>query len=92
MRNPHNQGNGNQEIRIAPAPQPRFEPQIDRDRLLTIAEVALLTGLTVGTLYHFVSQQRIPVVRISKRCIRFRQSHIYQWWEELTQQAIGEIR
>jgi len=55
------------------------------DRLLTIAEVAALTGLAVGTLYHLVSQRRIPVVRISRRCIRFRLSAILKWWDELSE-------
>jgi excisionase family DNA binding protein len=50
---------------------------------LTIGEVAAVTGLAVGTLYHFVSQRRIPVVRISRRCIRFRLSEILKWWDEL---------
>jgi excisionase family DNA binding protein len=54
-------------------------------RLLTIDEVASLTNLSVGTLYHFVSQRRIPVVRLSKRCIRFRYSDLVEWIESLTQ-------
>jgi excisionase family DNA binding protein len=41
-----------------------------RDRLLTIQELSELTGLQVSSLYHFVSQGRIPVVRLSRRCIR----------------------
>jgi excisionase family DNA binding protein len=52
---------------------------LQRERPLTIADVAEITGLTVGTLYHFVSQQRIPVVRLSKRCIRFRYSDLLEW-------------
>ncbi len=55
-----------------------------RDRLLTIAEVAQMTGLSIGGLYHLVSQQRIPVVRISRRCIRFRLASLDRWIEELT--------
>jgi excisionase family DNA binding protein len=47
--------------------------------LLKIGEVAQLTGFSVGTLYHFVSQRRIPVVRISSRCIRFRRSDVDAW-------------
>jgi excisionase family DNA binding protein len=57
------------------------------ERLLTINEVADLTGLAVGTLYHFVSQKRIPVVRLSKRCIRFRQSDLSDWIQGLTQKT-----
>jgi excisionase family DNA binding protein len=53
------------------------------DRLLTINEVAELTGLSVGGLYHLVSQGRIPVVRISRRCIRFRQSALHAWWDDM---------
>jgi excisionase family DNA binding protein len=54
------------------------------DRLLTIKETALLTGLSVGTLYHFVSKAKIPVVRISRRCVRFRQSDLCDWIDGLT--------
>ena len=56
------------------------------ERLLTIKEVSELTGLAVGTLYHFVSQQRIPVVRLSKRCIRFRYSDLLNWIQTFTQE------
>jgi excisionase family DNA binding protein len=49
------------------------------DRLLTINEVAEMTGLSVGTLYHWVSEKRIPVVRFSSRCVRFRRSDIEKW-------------
>ena len=65
----------------------RKEPHFIEDRLLTICEAAALTNLSVGTLYHFVSQKRIPVVHISKRCIRFRQSDLFDWIRTLTQKA-----
>lgn len=54
------------------------------DRLLNIRDVAAVTGLTVGTLYHLVSQNRIPVVRISRRCLRFRESDLKRWFDALT--------
>ncbi len=57
------------------------------DRLLTIREVSDLTRLSVGTLYRFVSEQRIPVVHLSRRCIRFRLSDLHRWIEEHTQDA-----
>jgi excisionase family DNA binding protein len=60
---------------------------LSSDRLLTIDEVAELTGLAIGTLYHFVSEKRIPVVRLSKRCIRFRQSDLAHWIQTLTQET-----
>jgi excisionase family DNA binding protein len=52
--------------------------------LLTIQEVAKLTGFSVGTLYHFVSQRRIPVIRISSRCIRFRRCDLETWISTLS--------
>lgn len=57
------------------------------ERLLNINEVAMLTGLSAGTLYHFVSQKRIPVVRISQRCIRFRRSDLLSWIEALSESS-----
>lgn len=59
------------------------DPLHNEDRLLTIKEVAELTGLQVSSLYHFVADGRIPVVRLSRRCIRFRLSALHQWWDEL---------
>jgi excisionase family DNA binding protein len=50
--------------------------------LMDIMSVSVLTGLSVGTLYHWVSQQRIPVVRLSARCVRFRRSDIDAWISE----------
>lgn len=47
--------------------------------LLTVHDVAKLTGLSSGTLYHFISQRRIPFVRISARCVRFRKSDLEGW-------------
>ena len=58
---------------------------LSEDKLLTINEVSELTGLAVGTLYHFVSEKRIPVVRLSKRCIRFRKRDLLDWIQTLTQ-------
>ena len=75
----------------APHDESASNATVDRsvtgDRLLTINEVAKLTGLAAGSLYHFVSEKRIPVVRLSKRCIRFRQSDLSDWIQSLTQKA-----
>jgi excisionase family DNA binding protein len=49
--------------------------------LINIRELSELIGLNCGTIYHFVSQGRIPVVRISSRCIRFRLADIEAWLE-----------
>ena len=52
------------------------------ERLLTIHEVSELTGLAVGSIYHMVSQKRIPLVRLSRRCIRFRLTDLIGWLDE----------
>jgi excisionase family DNA binding protein len=65
-----------------------MDSQIPKEnRLLKIDEVANMTGLAKGSIYHLVSQKRIPVVRLSKRCIRFRQSDLSDWIQTLTQQS-----
>ena len=46
------------------------------DRLLNVDEVAAVLGLASGTVYHLVSQKRIPCVRLSARCLRFQESVI----------------
>jgi excisionase family DNA binding protein len=56
------------------------------DHLLTIAEVAQWTGLAVGTLYHLVSEGRIPVIRISKRCIRFSRCALNEWIKQCSEE------
>ncbi len=55
--------------------------------LLDIREVSELTGLSVSTLYHWASQGRIPVIRLSRRCIRFRKSDLEEWISLLAEPA-----
>jgi excisionase family DNA binding protein len=52
--------------------------------LLNIQEVADLTGFSVGTLYQWLSQGRLPAVRLSARCVRFRQCDIEEWISQMT--------
>lgn len=48
-------------------------------RLLTPAEVAEITGLSVETLAQWRSQKRgIPYVKISRNCVRYRQVDLDQ--------------
>ncbi len=56
--------------------------------LLTIEAVSELTGFPIGTLYHWVSQRRIPVVRFSPRCIRFRRSDIEAWIDKKVESPV----
>jgi excisionase family DNA binding protein len=49
------------------------------EKLLKIAEAAELLRLAPGTIYHLISRRSIPCVKLSKRCVRFRQSELEQW-------------
>ena len=52
-------------------------------RLLTSADIAALTGLSVETLAQWRSQKKgIPYVKISRNCIRYRQVDLDQWVAE----------
>jgi excisionase family DNA binding protein len=55
---------------------------MEPETLLTVTDVAELTQLAVGTIYHLVSQKRIPFLRLSARCLRFRRSDILKWISE----------
>ena len=51
--------------------------------LLTPAEVAEITGLAAETLAQWRSQKRgIPYVKISRNCVRYRQSDLNDWLSE----------
>lgn len=56
--------------------------------LLNIEEASAITGFSAGTLYHWVSQGRVPFVRLSKRCIRFRLSDLEAW---LTKKTVPSV-
>lgn len=60
---------------------------IAHSRLLTVAEVAALTRLAPGSIYHLISAKRIPVIRLSRRCVRFRLSDLQAWLETLSDPA-----
>jgi excisionase family DNA binding protein len=47
--------------------------------LMTSSEVAQLLQVEEGTVKQWVKAQRIPVVRLSSRCLRFRRSDIDAW-------------
>lgn len=59
----------------------------DKDYLLNVAEAAHLLKLSPGTVYHLISQKRIPFVKISARCVRFSRTAILLWLDSLTQAA-----
>lgn len=52
-------------------------------RLLTAADVAQVTGLSVETLAQWRSQRRgIPFVKISRNVVRYRQRDLEAWLDE----------
>jgi len=52
-------------------------------RLLAPEEVAELTGLSMDTLAQWRSQKRgIPYVKISRNCVRYRQTDLDKWLNE----------
>jgi excisionase family DNA binding protein len=53
--------------------------------LIDIRELSALTGISVGTLYHWVSERRIPCVKLSQRCLRFSLPAIREWLAELNE-------
>ena len=72
-----------------PAAPDEIESEMSDDGklLLTVAEVAALTGFSEGTIRHWISQRRIPVVRILARCVRLRRSDIDRWIAERVVEA-----
>jgi excisionase family DNA binding protein len=58
--------------------------QEENDRLLTVSEAAALLGISPLSLYHFISQRRVPVIRISSRCVRFSRLQLLEWIGSLT--------
>jgi excisionase family DNA binding protein len=55
------------------------------DELMTVNDVAEFLGLAVGTVYHMVSQKRLPCVRLSARCLRFRRSDLDEFVANLAE-------
>jgi predicted DNA-binding transcriptional regulator AlpA len=54
-------------------------------RLLSADDVAAITGLSPETLAQWRSQKRgIPFIKISRNCVRYRQSDLDSWLVERT--------
>ena len=58
--------------------------------MLGYADAAQLLGVPVGTLYAWVSQKRIPHVRLGPRLVRFERSKLAQWIERRRVREVGE--
>jgi predicted DNA-binding transcriptional regulator AlpA len=60
--------------------------------LIDIRELSELTGISVGGLYHMVSEHRIPCVKLSKRCLRFSLPAIREWLASMGQPALNKTQ
>jgi excisionase family DNA binding protein len=61
------------------------EKEMNGDRLMNVNEVAEFLGLAAGTIYHLVSQRRLPCIRLSARCLRFRCSDLEEFIANLAE-------
>ena len=71
---------------------PQRESTPEDDVLWTVAETARFLNLSTGTVYHLVSQGRVPVIRISSRCIRFSRKALIEWVQSRTETVNDDHR
>ena len=54
--------------------------------LLNYDELSKKISVKKSTLYAWVSQNKIPSLRFSNRCVRFNEEDIFEWIEEKQKQ------
>ena len=59
-------------------------------KLWTVKEVAEYLHLAPGTIYHFLSEHKLPHFRISARCVRFDPKAIEEWVAQRTEEPEAE--
>jgi len=57
----------------------KLEMEQHREPLLGYTEAAAFLGVPKGTLYWWVSQKKIPFVRLGPRTVRFAPSDLQDW-------------
>jgi excisionase family DNA binding protein len=73
-------------------PERKGSPVANVARLLTAEDVAEQTGLSVETLAQWRSQKKgIPYVKISRNCVRYRQSDLDGWLAERIVRTDGRL-
>ena len=60
------------------------------EKLLTIRELAERLRISPGTAYHWLSAGRLTCIRLSARCVRFRESEVEKMLNKMTRQGIEE--
>ena len=58
---------------------------------LSYREVADIQGVPIGTVYAWVSQRRIPHVRLGPRLVRFQRGALERWLEERQVAALDSL-
>jgi excisionase family DNA binding protein len=71
----------------SPSNSNRLTSSKENDHLLTVPEVADLLKISPGTVYHLISETRIPAIKISARCVRFSRIALLLWPDHLTRAA-----
>jgi excisionase family DNA binding protein len=61
------------------------------DRLLTVPELAERLRVTPTCVYRWLADSRLPAVRFSKRCVRFRESDVEKMLEQLAHAASRDL-
>ena len=61
------------------------------DRLLTVRELAEHLRVTPTCVYRWLAADRLPAVRLSKRCVRFRESDVQKMLEQLGQTSSFDL-
>ena len=59
---------------------------MDENSLLDVRGAAALLGISPGTLYHWLSEGRVPCVRLGSRCVRFKRTDLEAW---VSQKTVG---
>jgi len=60
------------------------------EKLLTVKEVAEQLGIARASVYHWLSQNRLPCVRLSARCVRFREKDLEALIEQFSVSDVTE--
>ena len=53
------------------------------EKLYTVKELAQRFSVAPGSIYHWISEGRLPVLRFSKRCVRFSETDLQALFEQL---------
>jgi excisionase family DNA binding protein len=61
------------------------------EKLLDVRGLAQLLGVSPGSIYHWISQGRLPVVRFSARCVRFREIDVERLLCDLHEDGTGKL-